>query len=76
MGEKFRSRALKFPGLISGCTINWFQKWPRDALIAVSQHFLAEYSIVSTPEVKQELIYIMGTAHDKVSNICVEYFDR
>lgn len=76
MGEKFRSRALKFPGLISGCTINWFQKWPRDALIAVSQHFLAEYNIVSTTEVKQELIYIMGTAHDKVSNICVEYFDR
>lgn len=76
VGEKFRSRALKFPGLISGCTINWFQKWPKDALVAVSQHFLGEYAIVSTPEVKQELINIMGLAHDRVSLVCVEYFDR
>lgn len=67
---------MKFPGLISGCTINWFQRWPKDALIAVSQHFLAEYNVVSTAEVKEELIYIMGTAHDKVSNVCGEYFER
>lgn len=76
VGEKFRSRALKFPGLISGCTIDWFQRWPKDALIAVSQHFLGNFPIVCTSEVKQELIYIMGEVQDGVVNLCTSYFDR
>lgn len=32
VGEKFRTRARKFPGLISGCTIDWFLPWTRVAL--------------------------------------------
>ncbi|XP_019756852.1 dynein axonemal heavy chain 8 [Dendroctonus ponderosae] len=76
VGEKFRSRALKFPGLISGCTINWFQKWPQDALEEVSQHFLGNYEVVSTPEVKQELIFIMAEVHDGVSDVCDKYYEK
>lgn len=76
MGEKFRSRALKFPGLISGCTINWFQKWPQDALEEVSHHFLVNYDVVATPEVKNELILIMAEVHDGVSDFCDRYYDK
>ena len=32
VGEKFRNRARKFPGLISGCTIDWFLPWTKAAL--------------------------------------------
>ena len=60
VGEKFRSRSLKFPGLISGCTMDWFQRWPKDALIAVSTHFLAEYPIVCTETVKSSVMGTMG----------------
>ena len=60
VGEKFRSRSLKFPGLISGCTMDWFQRWPKDALIAVSTHFLAEYPIVCTDNVKTAVMGTMG----------------
>ncbi|XP_060520516.1 dynein axonemal heavy chain 8 isoform X2 [Cylas formicarius] len=76
VGEKFRSRALKFPGLISGCTVNWFQRWPEDALQEVSDHFLSSYQVVATPEIKTELILIMAEIHDGVSEVCDTYFER
>ncbi|XP_018400014.1 PREDICTED: dynein heavy chain 8, axonemal [Cyphomyrmex costatus] len=73
---KFRSRALKFPALISGCTINWFWRWPRDALYAVGDHFLATYKVICSPEVKQQLIQVVGDIQDNVSDTCADYFDR
>lgn len=69
-------RSLKFPGLISGCTMDWFSKWPREALVAVATHFLGPYSMEATNDVKGNLIEIMGTVHDGVALVCVEYFDR
>lgn len=76
IGEKFRTRAMKFPGLTSGCTIDWFQKWPQDARIAVARHYLLEYPIVGSDTVKDELIQIMSFVHKNVEDACDTYFDR
>ena len=76
MGEKFRSRALKFPGLISGCTINWFQPWPKEALVSVATHFLQEFPIQCTAEAKRNLFKTMASVQDSVSVACNNYFQR
>lgn len=56
--------------------MDWFSKWPKDALIAVSGHFLNNFNIVATPDVKLQLIHTMGVVHDNVAQTCVDYFQR
>ncbi|XP_045464260.1 dynein axonemal heavy chain 5 [Harmonia axyridis] len=76
VGEKFRTRALRFPALISGCTIDWFQPWPKDALVLVARHFLTEFKIACSDEVKEELVTALGSIQDIVSNTSSDYFQR
>ncbi|XP_032289207.2 dynein axonemal heavy chain 8 [Drosophila virilis] len=76
VGEKFRLRSLKFPGLISGCIIDWFQKWPIDACVAVSRHYLGELELICSEKVKDQVVDIMSWIHESVQDACFSYYDR
>ena len=76
VGEKFRNRALKFPGLISGCTIDWFQPWPKDALVSVATHFLGSSEFQCTAETKRQLFKTMAQVQESVSMACTNYFQK
>jgi dynein heavy chain len=39
-GDVLRTRCRNFPGLVAGCTIDWFFSWPKEALLAVADHLL------------------------------------
>ncbi|CEM36965.1 unnamed protein product, partial [Vitrella brassicaformis CCMP3155] len=41
IGDAFRTRVRQFPSLVNCCTINWFSKWPDDALSSVAERFLS-----------------------------------
>ncbi|KAB0801458.1 hypothetical protein PPYR_05812 [Photinus pyralis] len=76
VGEKFRSRAMRFPALISGCTLDWFQPWPKDALVSVATHFLSSFDIACTDKVKQDLVVALGSIQDIVTETSIDYFQR
>ena len=56
--------------------MDWFQRWPKDALIAVADHFLSTFDIVCSDEVKKQVIQTMGIVHDGVAESCIDYFQR
>jgi len=42
VGDTLRVRCRQFPSLINCCTLDWFAKWPEDALLFVSSEFLKD----------------------------------
>ena len=72
--KKFQGCALKFPGLISGCTMDWFQPWPKDALVAVASHFFADFEMACTQESKHQLYRTMASVQESLSDDCRQYY--
>ncbi len=54
----------QFPGLINGCTIDWYLPWPEEALTAVSSKFLDSFAIECAPEVGGKLNCSTGSVTD------------
>ncbi|XP_037924624.1 dynein heavy chain 5, axonemal isoform X2 [Hermetia illucens] len=76
VGETWRTRVQRFPALVSGCTVDWFEPWPKDALVSVARHFLCDFEIECTVETKDELVNALGSIQDVVSETSVDYFQR
>jgi dynein heavy chain len=77
--EKFAERARRFPGIINNCTINWFLRWPEQALTDVSMKFLTEdkdFKVNATSTVERQLGRYIANVHQIVTDACEEYFQK
>ena len=82
VGDSFRNRSLKYPGLISGCTLNWFNKWPFSALVSVSSKLLAglasssageQASTALSPSIIEGVVQVIATIHQEIQIDCNNY---
>ena len=73
VGDAFRQRARKFPGIINCTAIDWFHEWPKDALVSVATKFLDDLETGGRPETKDNIAYHIAEVHASVSAASVEY---
>lgn len=65
VGDGFRSRATKFPAIVTATVIDWFYDWPQDALLSVAEKFLAETEM-DTEEIRAGIVKFMPYSFLKV----------
>eukprot|EP01135_Chromosphaera_perkinsii_P011757 Nk52_evm3s2496 gene=Nk52_evmTU3s2496 len=74
--DKFRTWTRKFPGLISGTTIDWYNKWPEEALKAVATKKCHDFDLNCSAEIKNQVINHMSYVHAVVADASVEYAEQ
>jgi dynein heavy chain len=64
-----------FPSLINCCTIDWFNEWPKDALLAVSTKYLASVDLGSY-DMRQKISELCVFVHSSVAVVANRMFDE
>ena len=66
VGGRFRDRCRIFPSLVSCCTIDWFDPWPKNSLLNVSKELLGKIELEKFGNVKNKLSEIATFAHELI----------
>lgn len=73
VGDTLRVRCRMFPSLVNCCTLDWFSRWPEEALLYVSSEFLKELELPSE-DVRQALAEMCMTIHTSVEDTSDTFF--
>lgn len=73
VGDTLRVRCRMFPSLVNCCTLDWFSRWPEEALLYVSSEFLRELDLPSN-DVRSSLAEMCMVIHTSVEEEADDFF--
>ncbi|KAJ3415371.1 Dynein heavy chain 6, axonemal, partial [Chytridiales sp. JEL 0842] len=73
VGDTFRNRCRMFPSLVNCSTIDWFDEWPKEALLAVSQRFL-EFVDLGSDEMREKIALMCVEIHSSVGDMAKRFY--
>jgi len=83
VGDAFRTRCRNFPSLTNCCTIDWFDKWPDDALLQVAQDQFTcgddapDFSVFEADiDLTKALTEMCVEIHSSVSDFAERFFEE
>jgi dynein heavy chain len=74
IGNAFRNRVRMFPSLVNCCTIDWFSKWPKDALLSLATKFLSEVELEVS--VKESCIEMVQLFHESTVDWADKFYEN
>lgn len=76
-GPNFGHNCRVYPSMISSCTIDWFQRWPDEALLVVASSYLKEKLKVEDKEDKiREFAPTCVEIHKSMKDLSAKYFEE
>ncbi|KAI9348792.1 dynein heavy chain and region D6 of dynein motor-domain-containing protein [Zopfochytrium polystomum] len=75
VGDTFRNRCRMFPSLVNCSTIDWFDEWPEDALLSVSQRFL-EFVDLGSDDMKSKIATMCVEIHMSVGAMAKRFYEE
>jgi len=73
VGDTLRVRCRKFPSLVNCCTLDWFSRWPEQALLYVSSSFLKDLELPSEA-VRDALAKMCMFIHTSVEEVSDKFY--
>ena len=74
VGEKLRNRCRQFPSIINCCTIDWFDRWPDEALSSVAVKDFKANETLGLAEFISKLSEICVHVHKSVIEYSEEFY--
>ncbi|XP_064133022.1 dynein axonemal heavy chain 14 [Loxodonta africana] len=66
-----------YPSMISSCTIDWYEKWPEEALLVVANSFLTEkVNLESRENLKEKLAPTCVQIHKSITDLSPKFFEE
>jgi dynein heavy chain, axonemal len=75
VGDSLRVRCRMFPSLVNCCTLNWFDRWPEQALLYVSSEFLKEVDLPNE-DIRMNLAQMCMMIHTTVEEKSAEFYEK
>ncbi|XP_036133658.1 dynein heavy chain 14, axonemal [Molossus molossus] len=76
-GPNFRQNCRIYSSMISACTIDWYERWPEEALLVVANSFLREkVNLENRKNLKEKLAPTCVQIHKSVENLSTKFFQK
>ncbi|KAI9363382.1 dynein heavy chain and region D6 of dynein motor-domain-containing protein [Zopfochytrium polystomum] len=73
VGDTFRNRCRMFPSLVNCSTLDWFDEWPREALLSVSRRFF-EFVDFGGDEMREKIAQMCVEIHSSVGRMATRFY--